>query len=342
MVRGLSRPRGKLAFFSFLFSLFTFLFSLSSFPSCQRMTLYDLEAQTVNLVLRLNLALDLEIDVDVDVDVDVEHEIPTPEYNKVLFYDPDDSQLRYTEFVGTTGGTIHTPPGAYDMLVYSFGTEYIQIRNEGDINTIEAFTSDITATKSAALQACTRNSDDRPAGPIIYAPDHLLVVRDPVVIPRLVEAGQDIVIQATCHTIVKTYSFEAHSVIGAQYIESCEAFVTNQARSSFFGRGEVSNEPATLSFPVGVDRRKGCLYTTFNTFGKLPGESRSYLHIIVRDTGGNEYYYSEDITDQFDRPDNHIVITEEVDIPKPSTGAGAGISPSVDPWTEETQDVAIG
>ena len=309
--------------------------------SCKRMPLYDLELKKVILSLTLDLKIELDIDVDVDVDVEVEKTIKMPEHNKVLFYHPDNGQLLNSEFVGPTGGAISTSAGTYQMVVYSFGTEYTQIRGEGNIETLEAFTSDITATKSAALYACTRAIGDEPQGPIIYAPDHLLVAREYVVIPEQTMDSQEIVVYASCKTIVETYSFEVHSVVGAEYIESCEAFVTNQARSSFFGLGKVSQQPATLSFPVGVNRKKGYLYTTFNTFGKLPGESRSFLHILIRDTGGKEHHFSTDITDQFEKPDNHIVIEEEIDIPKPES-SGGGIAPTVEQWDEEIHDVPIG
>lgn len=309
--------------------------------SCKRIPLYDLGQQAVHLVLTLDLKLDLEVDLDVDVDVEVSAAIKMPEHHKVLFYAPDDDHLRYTEFVDSTGGIISTPAGNYQMLVYSFGTEYVQIRGEGDIATIEAFTSDITASKSAALASCTRGTEDEPQGPIIYAPDHLLVARDLVEVPLMTNEEQSVVLHASSKTIVETYSFEVRSVVGAEYIESVEAFVTNQARSSFFGRGEVSQEPATLSFPVGVSRRKGCLYTTFNTFGKLPGESHSFLHVLIRDTGGKEHHFSTDITDQFEKKDHHIIIDEPVDIPPPQTASG-GIAPTVEPWNEETRDVPIG
>ena len=322
--------------------LYLYLLTMLAITACQRLPLYDLEQQAVYLALKLQLNLNLDLKVDVDVDVEIEKSIKMPEHNKVLFYDPTDGRLLYTEFVDSTGGIITTPAGRYQMLVYNFGTEYVQIRGEGNISTIEAFTSDITATKSAALAACTRGSTEEPQGPIIYTPDHLLVASELVDIPMMTTERQDVIIKASAQTIVETYSFEVQTVVGAEYIESCEAFVTNQARSSFFGRGEVSQEPATLSFPVGIDRKKGCLYTTFNTFGKLPGESHCMLHILMRDTEGNEYHISEDITEQFKDPDNHIVITEPVEIPEPESSQGGGIAPTVKPWDEENHDVPIG
>lgn len=297
--------------------------------------------ENYNVILKLLLKLELGLELDLEVSEEDHTKIIAPEYMKVCFYGPEDGKLKNTEFVTGEGGPLHTAPGTYDMVVYSFGTEYIQIRGEGDVNTLEAFTSDITATKAHALSVFTRAGEEEPQGPIIYTPDHLLVAHKDIVIPPFSNEETVITLTATASTIVETYSFEVKSVVGVEYISSVEAFVTNQARSSFFGRGEVSTEPATLSFPVGVDREKGRLHTTFNTFGKLPGESHSYLHILILDTDGKEYHISTDITDQFEKPDHHIIIEEEVDIPKPQ-GPGGGIAPTVDQWEEVQNDVNIG
>ena len=324
------------------------LFSLMVMSSCDRMPLYELEKK-VELLLELNLELDLDIDVTVDVDVEVKTQIDIPEMMQVGFYSPDGTALQNTQFVGATGGKINTPPGTYRMVIYSFGNEYTQVRGEQSVQTLEAFTSDITATKMAALQkalsaaeANTRaEEDEQPTGPIIYSPDHLLVTVEEVTIPEFTQESQTITIESTVQTICETYSFEVHTVIGTEYVESCEAFVTNQASSSFFGRDEISQDPATIWFPVGVDRNKGCLYTVFNTFGKLPGDSRAFIHFIIRDVKGNEHYFSADITQEFERTDNHIVIDEPVEIPEPEYASG-GIAPSVEEWEEENNDVNIG
>lgn len=316
--------------------------------SCDRMPLYELEKK-VELLLELELELDLDIDVTVDVDVEVKTQIDIPEMMQVGFYSPDGTALQNTQFVGATGGKINTPPGTYRMVIYSFGNEYTQVRGEQSVQTLEAFTSDITATKMAALQkalsaaeASTRaEEDEQPTGPIIYSPDHLLVTVEEVTIPEFTQESQTITIESTVQTICETYSFEVHTVIGTEYVENCEAFVTNQSRSSFFGRDEISQDPATIWFPVGVDRNKGCLYTVFNTFGKLPGESRAFIHFIIRDVKGNEHYFSADITPEFERTDHHIVIEEPVEIPEPEYASG-GIAPSVEEWEEENNDVNIG
>lgn len=315
---------------------------LATFFACKRMPLYDLE-KIVELELELDLKLDIQIDLDVKVDIEVDTVIEIPEHMKVGFYSDADNTLSYTEFVGPTGGIINTPPGTYVMLVYSFGTEYIQIRGEGNINTVEAFTSDITATKGATLRGFTRagEDNDEPQGPVIYAPDHLLVTRQTVVIPEAATESQTITVHSTVSDIVETYAFQVPDIEGAEYLESVEAFVTNQARSTFFGRGEVSQEPATIWFPVGIDREKGILFTVFNTFGKLPGESHCYLHLLLRDTNGDELRITTDITNEFNKTDHNIIVNEHINVPKPESRTG-GIEPSVDPWKEDSTNVNIG
>lgn len=315
--------------------------ALLAVVACKRMPLYDLEEKEVQLDLNLDLKLDVKLNLDVHVDIEIDTVIPTPEHMKACFYDLETDALRYTEFVGPTGGLINTPAGQYDLVVYQFGTEYIQIRGEGDRNTIEAFTSDITTTKGATLRGFTREGVEEPQGPVIYSPDHMLVARERVVIPEMSNESHTITIHAEASDCVETYGFWVKTVIGAEYIESCEAFVTNQARSSFFGRGEAGKEPATIWFPVGVDRQKGMLFTVFNTFGKLSGESRCYLHLLIRDTDGKEYHFSEDITDDFEDSDHIIEVDEEIDVPEPESHGG-GIDPTVDPWDEEDIDVPIG
>lgn len=327
-----------------------FMLALLTLVGCKRMPLYDLE-KVVELELDLELQLDLQLDLDVKVDVQVDTVIPTPEYMKVNFYSVENGGLNYTEFVGPQGGEINTPPGTYVMLIYNFGTEYIQVRGEGNLNTIESFTSDITATKGDVLRsfipskrAGESDETEEPQGPVIYAPDHLLVTRETVIIPDLASENRTVTVYATVSDVVETYAFEVPNVHGAEYVQSVEAFITNQARSNFFGRLEVSTEPATIWFPVGVDRQKGCLFTVFNTFGKLPGESRSFLHLLITNTEGQQIHVTTDITDQFDHPDpdrgNVIVIDQEIVVPAPS--GGGGMDPSVDPWDEENTDVPIG
>ena len=322
--------------------LFTFAIVLLLFASCKYKDLcYDHNhEEKPNLTLLLNLKLDLDIDLDVSEEAHTKIEMPS--LLKVCFYDTVSGALLETDFVGAYGGPIHVSPGTYKMVVYAFDTEWTWIRGEENINTLEAYTSDITDLKMPLFQnfSAKSPSEDAP-GPIIYTPDHLLVTDKVVEIPPYSTEDYSITITAVASTVVETYGFEVTNVTGLEYISSVEAFVTNQARSNFFGRGEKGTSPATVYFPVEVNKEEGTIKSTFNTFGKLPGESFSYLHIVLIDAGGNVYSITQDITDQFDNPEHMITVDEPIDIPKPES-SGGGIAPTVDDWEEVNQDVPIG
>lgn len=291
--------------------------------------------------MELELSLQLDLDVDVEVSDESHTKIRMPNYLVVNFYDPLTGALQASNFVGSYGGPLHVNPGTYQMVLYSFDTEWTWVRGETDIRTLEAYTSDITATKTSSTAHFAPSATNKVTGPIIYTPDHLLVTQKEVVIPPYSSDKKTITISATAKTIVETYSFEVRNIKGLQYVASVEAYVTNQSRSAFFGRGVRSSEPATIFFPIEVDRKNKVLKTAFNTFGKLPGESHCFLHILLTSTDGHVYTLTEDITEQFTNPDHQIVIENEVEIPEPEQ-TGGGIAPTVDEWEEVDHDVPIG
>lgn len=292
-----------------------------------------------------NMYLKLELNLDIDIDIDVSEEshtkIKIPTYMVVCFYDTLSGALKEMEYVGSYGGPLHVNPGTYDMVVYSFDTEWTQVRGDQNVDSLEAFTSDITASKTPIFSLFAQKDENTAPGPIIYTPDHLLVTRKRVEIPPYSLEEQVITIEATASTIVETYSFEVINVTGVEYVSSVEAFITNQARASYFGRGEVSQEPATIYFPMDTDIKEKKLKSAFNTFGKLPGESKSYLNIVLTDTEGKPFTFITDITDQFENDNHTIVVEDSVVIPEPAT-SGTGISPTVEDWEEENHDIGIG
>lgn len=295
-------------------------------PSCQFLPVYEREKS-----VQLELGLDLSNDLDEEV-------IAVPDYFKACFYGWDNGQLNHTHFVGSNGGDVTVPSGTYTLLVYTFGTEYVQIRGENSLETIEAFTSDITSSK---LKSYRRFSTKAVEDPIVYTPDHLLVAKGEVIVPEFSGSVQRVDLHADASTIVQTFVFEMTQLTGLEYVESAEAFVTNQSRSYFIGKGEASDESCTVWFPVEVNREEGRLRAVFNTFGVRTGEeSKTYVHFIMRDTGGEEHNYSMDITEKVAAPRHVIEIEEEIDIPEPE-GTG-GFSPAVNPWQGEEIDVPIG
>lgn len=292
-----------------------------------------------NVLLKLTLELDNNTPTNVKKSTDAHTAVTEPSHMVVCFYDVQTGALKDLEYTGPYGGQLQVPPGTYNMVVYAFDTEWTQVRRENNINTLEAFTSDITSMKSPFFSIIAKKDSTSAPGPIIYTPDHLLVAHKRVTIPPFSLEEPVVVIEATASTIIETYEFKVTNITGIEYVSSVEAFITNQARSNFFGREELNTEPATIFFDVDVSRKKGMFETNFTTFGKLPGESRSYLNIVLYDTSGKPFVVVTDITEQFTNPENIIVIEDSIVIPAPPSG---GIAPTVEDWEEIIRDVPIG
>ena len=326
-----------------LLSIFAMMLVASTawFSSCRYKELcYEHDHQLdYNVILKLTLELDEKVNAEPKKSTDEHAEVTEPSHMVVCFYDPQTGDLKDMEFTGPYGGNLQVAPGDYKMVVYAFDTEWTQVRKENNINTLEAFTSDITAMKYPLFALFTKKDSTRAPGPIIYTPDHLLVARKDVSIPPFSLEQPYVVIEATASTIIETYEFKVTNITGIEYVSDVEAFVTNQAKSNFFGRGEVNPEPATIYFPVGISRKSGIFETTFTTFGKLPGESYSYLNIVIYDTSGKPFVVVTDITEQFTNPEHIIVIEDSINIPAPPSG---GIAPTVEDWDEVIHDVPIG
>lgn len=332
------------------------VFLLIASAACQRIPLYE-RTTKVNIVVDQDRGLDHEIVLSYDTDLDKEHlqkiEGVVPDYYEVLVYDVETHHLVASHIVGGKGGSLGLNPGNYNLVLYSFGTESTQV---GDLHhrlEAEAFTTDITDVKSHQIKSMSAKNEVKSVSkayendPIIYEPDHLYVANEmDVVIEAFRGREEEVTIYTTTSTILDVYTLEVLNIKGAENIEKVEAFVTGQIISNHFGRQERNMKPATLYVNMSTDTENSRLYTVFNTFGKLPGEDNHiFLDVTVTNSGGGQYRYIFDVTDQFEDPGNtnHQLIIDgsEIDIPKPEA-AGGGFAPSVDEWEQENIDVPLG
>lgn len=281
-------------------------------------------------------------------------EVSAPETMRVDLYDVKTGKLKYTDYVEAEGGYIHPAPGTYDMVIYNIGTEAVQIRNESDINEIEAYTSEVSAFLKGQLAqffadiAKIRESQERSKSPadekVIYEPDHLFVGRaDEVEIPVIYEGEErEVVIEVDAHSEVETWKVTVANVKGLEYVQNVVAVISGQAESHFIGRGEDSGESVSVYFEKKKDMENKVLTGTFNTFGKHPTEKGILsLDINVTDTGGSDHHFHFDVDSQFqDNPDSHIVIDDPIEIEEPKV-AGGGFAPSVDDWEDVNTDIDL-
>lgn len=324
---------------------------------CRRIELYE-RTTSVRLAMDFNISIDYDIDMSVETDFTDEYLYKIngkhPEYVEILFYDKETNNLVTSSILPPEGGYVSVPTGEYNLVIYNFGTESTQIDNIQNRLLAEAYTSDITKEMRSRLNAVKNHTnsitkvDSRAYedDPIIYEPDHLYVAREDVSVPSFLDKTSECRITATAETIVEVYSMEVLGVTGAENIERVDAFITGQIRSKYFATEDINEAPATLYITMSPDPVNNRLYTVFGTFGKLTGEENHvYLDITVTDSGGGQYRYIYDVTDQFDDTanDNKKIHIDgsQIDIPEALHGGG-GIDPSVGEWEEETIEVPLG
>ncbi len=333
-----------------------FVLLLMAFAGCQRIPLYE-RSTKINVVIDLDRSLDHEIEFSFDTSLPKEYQDKIdgvqPTYYEVLVYDVVTHDLVSSHIVGENGGTLSLFPGNYHFVLYNFGTESTQVSDLHHRMEAEAFTTDITVSKSEMIKSMSANSDLKSVSkayeddPIIHEPDHLYVANEmDIFIEAFQGREEEVTIHTTASSILDVYSLEVLNVKGVENIEKVEAFITGQILSNYFGRQERNGSPATIYTEMTPDAQNSRLYTVFNTFGKLPGEdNKIFLDITVTDSGGGQYRYIFDVTDQFDDTGNinHKLVIDGgmVDIHEASQGGG-GFSPSVDEWEKEEIDVPLG
>ena len=310
--------------------------------ACQRRDFAE-RITDVNLVLKVN------------TQIANAGEVPMPETMRVDLYDAETGKLKYTDYVGPTGGYIHPNAGLYDLVVYSIGTESTQIRNEDDFNQIEAFTSNVSAflkgqlakfLASVAKSKAERTQTKAPVEEaVVYEPDHLFVgMAHGINIPIRYEGEDDLelVIEVDAHTVVETWRVSVTNIIGLEHVRDVVALMSGQAESHFIGKEEKSDKSVSVFFEMYKDMENNALVGRFNTFGKHPSEI-SFLDfdINVTDTGGEEHHFHFDVDSQFmDNPDNHIKVEEQIEVEKPKPGGG-GFDPSVEDWENVITDIIL-
>lgn len=318
--------------------------------SCKRIPLYD---PATDVYLKLDVQLNMDVQVSTDIDLDVHPELrekiigKMPETVRACFYDPETHKLVSEDYLPSEGGFINLPPGVYDMIIYSLGTENTQIAGTDSRAGAYAFTSQ-TGSKVKVKNLTKADEAPQPTiseYPVIYEPDHVFVARQQIVVPvHSTTESQTIIIESEAQSVVQTYSLEVKNVVGAGNIQKADVYVTGQIPARYLWDLHYPNSVCAIYFPSVIDEEKGHLFTVFNTFGKYPGMSAEvYLNVLVTTEGGGKYQWIFDVTDQFDNPDNtthEIIIDEEVDVPDPGT-LGGGINPTVNNWQTEIITIDI-
>lgn len=292
-----------------------------------------------------------------------------PDVIRLLLADPVTGKTMAERFLRNKGtdakgtyydGYIIADYGTYSLQAYNYDTETTIVTNDNDVNESKAYTNEIASHIKQQISSRAHNEDET----IAYEPDHLYTIHDDEVVIGLAEGidtiaprdGGDLV----ASSLVKSYYLQV-KVKGIQYASSTVGLLTGLSGASWLKDSKMDETlPVTVYFELspsstntaGIMRTGNeddvvTLFTTFNTFGKIPDlQNKLEITFDFLTTYGKSYSETIDITELFSTPEainNHwLLIDHIIEIPEPPTQeGGGGFQPVVDDWGEINEDIEI-
>ena len=325
------------------------LLLLSLAWGCRRIPMYEAEA---GVYLRISIDRTLDPAMEAYLDFDTRPQLrdkilgKMPEIVRACFYDAVSHELVAEDFLPATGGFVDVPAGAYDVIVYSLGTEETQLSGTQTRAGAYALTS-ATGTR-VRMQRSSTKADEAEADeyPVNFEPDHLFVGKIAgAMVPVRPTDAEPTVLSAELTRLSESWILEVEDVEGAARIRKAEVYLTGQAAGRYLWDDRMSNHSCALGFDTEIDSEKGQLFAVFNTFGRYPqAETDVIVNLLLTMANGSRIRYVFDVTDQWVNPDNtahRLVIDDLIEIPG-DTFDGGGFSPVVNDWDGEEIDIIIG
>lgn len=336
----------------FLLPLCVLLLALAA--GCKRIPMYEREA---GIYLRVAVDQSLDPAQESHLDFGARPQLrdkvvgKMPELVRACFYDAVSHDLVAEDFLPATGGFVDVPAGAYDVIVYSLGTEATQV--SGTESRAGGFATTSPTGARVKLQAVpTKDDPDQGGEPasseqaVLFEPDHLFVGKIAgALVPVRPEEAESVVLDVTLSRLSESWTVEVIDVEGAERIQKAEIYITGQAAGRYLWDARAATRPSALGFECDVDAAKGQLFSVFNTFGRhADPETEVIVNVLVTTNAGARFRYVYDATEQWLNPDNtahRIVVDERMEIPGDDY-PGGGFDPVVNDWDGETIDIIIG
>ncbi len=291
-------------------------------------------------------------------------EYKRPNVLRITLCDPVSDEIVAERYLQSSGedergyyidGYVSAEAGKYNMMVYNFGTEKTKVRDENIYSIMQAYTSSVSSKYYQYFPEIATETDVQS---LRYCPDHLyLAVCEPVEVKKSVAV--DTLRTATgdfftAQSIVQSYYMQVR-IKGFEYVKSAVSLLSGMAGSITLHNSKMNeDDPVDIFFDMDytdVQRLKAdetntaVLYTTFNTFGKLPEEQNIIkLNFEFIKSDGTSQVETIDITSMFDTPivknERWILLEKEIEI-IPPIGGGGGMTPGVDIWEDIWTDIQL-
>lgn len=303
----------------------------------------------------------------------------SPDVLRVSLSDPETGTVKAERFLRDKGedekgtyyeGYVIAEPGEYRLFAYNFDTESVVISDASNHSQAKAYTNEIASHLMTRIPSRASKSDQQSAGikapeSIVYDPDHLFLANCGDLLVPYVEDVDTLKTRDGEHfsanTVVTSYYLQV-KVKGMQYVSSSVALLTGMSGSVWLSDGSMDKEhEVTVYFEMaaggensasGISSKTSSdevlIYTTFNTFGKLPDAANNLeITFDFLTVYGKPYSATFDITDEFQTPEaiehHWLLLDQTIEIPEPPEGSdsGGGFTPSVDDWSDVETDIVM-
>lgn len=288
----------------------------------------------------------------------------SPDIMRIMLADPETGLIKAERFLRNKGtdekgtyydGYIVADPGYYCLLAYNFDTEATVISEINNHYKAKASTNEIALQLRSRIPSRSKQEPPSKASPrekIVYDPDHLFAASCGDVYIPYVDYVDTLRTMDGEHfhskSIVKSYYLQVR-VKGLEYSTSSVGLMTGMAGSAWLHTGEMDQkDPVTVYFEMNHDKNsdEAIIYTTFNTFGKIP-EMENELEITFDflTVYGDPYSESIDISDIFSTKEaiehQWLIIDRTIEIPEPPKIKDEGMKPGLDDWQDVESDIII-
>lgn len=340
---------------------FTYLYVLVAcllLTSCHRRPLLLPNGDTM---LKVHLVTDSINNVTCNIyNENITRPVITSDMLRVFLYDKAGSPLLMQKFISnksiddrgfeTLSGLLSISPGLYGLLAYNFDVDATYIADEGNLNTVRAYTEEIPQTFYSRF-----GSRSDAMGKVYYQPEHVMVAANPSV--RIDEHHDTELIEMDAYTVISTYYLQIR-IKGYQNLATnaaALAVLSGLSQSVLLKDGTHVKEPASVYFELQrskdtktADEDQMVLCAVFNTFGRIdqiPSELQVTFTALTKD--GKTHQKVVDMVPVFETEDarlrNWLLIEETWEIPSvpggdggggSGSGSGGGFGPMVDAWED--------
>jgi hypothetical protein len=318
--------------------------------------------------------------------------VASGELYEMRVFGAEDGIYRSSSFVRPDGGEVSLPAGTYDILVTRFDNQTVVFDGESRYETLRAYTRDAAASSKAlfnelATEVLSKATEQVKAsgddvweqfltGAVAWEPGWFFAGKSEGLAVPVRDVQEDIFrFPVTAYLAVQHCRLTVTGLRGQKNISGVTCFLTGLARGVYLATGSPDFEPVTMMFMLPKGGEGEPMTTDFSTFGFVPDavakarakaaaakggpielddlpETRNVLFILITDTGGGNYLFTADVTDQCKTPsggaDDPVTLIEidltvhiDFEVPEPEHGGG-GLEPTVAHWDEITYVIDLG